>query len=82
MPDDQFHSNSLSLRMALGGQGADLLFEIFDFGGPVTREFVSEVAGAMMRWTLEGFFGTFNTRLSRGKEVVWVVLRFRDGAGS
>lgn len=80
MPDDQFLSNVFSLRMALG-QDLELVFEVFDLSGPVTREFVAVVAGMMMDLTMGGFCGTFNARLRREEDVVWIVVALRESLG-
>ena len=82
MPNDAFLDNQFSLHMPLGpgewGQALDLSFEVFNFAGPVTREFVLAVAVAMMQHTLKGFCGAFNARLSRnGGEVMWIVFRVK-----
>lgn len=70
MPDNQFLGNTFALHMPLApdptGQALDLLFEVISFDGPVQRELVLAVAVMMMEYSMRGFCGIFNARMSRG----------------
>ena len=87
MPDDQFNRNSISIHKPLppgkNGLAVDLVFEVFNLDGPLSREFLHVVAASMMSQTLKGFCGTFNARLSReAGETFWIILRLRGLAES
>ena len=82
MPEDQFLSHAFKLHMRLG-QENDLVFEVINFEGLVTRKLVAEIAGAMMEYCMRGFCGVFNAWMGdRGHwgvaKGVWIVLRVAE----
>ncbi|KAL8895611.1 MAG: hypothetical protein Q9207_008095 [Kuettlingeria erythrocarpa] len=83
MPDDQFLGDTFRLRMPASDEAMpgvlDLVFEVFSFDGPVSRELVVSIAAAMMEYCLRGFCGFFNAFLrqapSRGP--IWILFRLQ-----
>lgn len=87
MPDDQFLGDTFRLHMPALSEARpgvlDLVFEVFSFDGPVSRELVSNIAAVMMEYCLRGFCGFFNAFLrqapSRGP--IWILFRLEGLAG-
>ena len=83
MPDDRFLKNTFALHMPLDPiqplQGPDMLLEIIRFDRPVSRELVLAVAAVMTKYTMRGFCGVFNARLSQGPGTtpIWIVFKVR-----
>lgn len=78
LPDSRFAGAEFASHMSLGPEyGLALQLEVFNMGGgPITREFLLIVAGEMMHYTMHGFCGVFNARLSRGpgSDTTWITL--------
>ncbi|MCJ1455487.1 hypothetical protein MMC28_005842 [Mycoblastus sanguinarius] len=81
MEDNQFQNHVLAMHEPLGTEmGLALQVEVFSMdGSPVSREFMLAVATTMMGYTMRGFHGIFNARLSRGtgtqRTTLWVTMR-------
>ena len=80
LDEERFQRNTFAMHMPLGSDGNNmglgLQLEVFNMYGPVQRELMLAIASTMMGYTMRGFTGVFNARLSRGPgTAIWVTLR-------
>lgn len=80
LEEERFQRNTVAMHMPLGVDGNDmglgLQLEVFNMYGPVSRELMLAIVSTMMGYTMRGFTGVFNARLSRGPgTAIWVTLR-------